>query len=108
MSKQQGRIQEYFKGGSKLWSERTAELFCGKLLTSHKKRPSVFQFVNVGAGNFALRAVHKMVAKNNYFLIPLENFALRTDRRRVLFLISLEYSLVAKCNARFIEEKSAR
>ena len=67
----------------KYFTERTAELFCGKLLTSHKKRPSVFQFVNVGAGNFALRAVHKMVAKNNYFLIPLENFALRTDRRKV-------------------------
>ena len=78
VSKQQGRIQEYFKGGSKLWSERTAELFCGKLLTSHKKRPRVFQFANVGAGNFALRAVHMMVGKNNYFLIPLENFA--TDR----------------------------
>ena len=39
--------------------------------------------MNVGAGNFALRAVHMMVAKNNYFLIPLENVALRTDRRRV-------------------------
>ena len=57
--------------GPNFGSERNVELFCGKLLTSHKKRPRVFQFVNVGAGNFALQAVHMMVPKNNYiFNIP--------------------------------------
>ena len=93
-------MQEFFIGvgeGPNFGSERTVELFCGKLLfphtppTSHWEGRDDYVFLNlwkpvaVGAGNTQIT---------------------EGTRRQSHFLIFLEFSLVAKYNTRFIKKSS--
>ena len=96
----QGKIQEFFigvGGGPNFGSERTVELFCGKLLfptpppISHCEGRDDYVFLNlwklvaVGAGNTQ---------------------STEGTQRQSHFWISLEFSLVAKYNTRFIKKFS--
>ena len=86
-------------------SERTVERFCGKLLLPHTTPPTsrwegrddhvflnLWTPVAVGAGNTALRAE--------------ANRSCEGTQKQSHFWISLEFSLVVKCNARFIKKIS--
>ena len=96
----QGEIQEFFigvGGGPNFGSERTVELFCGKLLfstpppTSHWEGRDDHVFLNlwkplaVGARNTQI---------------------IEGTQRQSHSWISLEFSLVAKYNTRFIKKSS--
>ena len=96
----QREIQEFFigvGGGPNFGSERTVELFCGKLLfptpppTSHWEGRDDYVFLNlwkpvaVGTGNTQMT---------------------EGTQRQSHFWIFLEFSLVAKYNTRFIKKSS--
>ena len=90
-----GRFQEFLfgGGGSILWF-RKDRWTCLWQITSHRDDhmfPNLSKLVAVGAGNTALWAearYHRRVPKNN----------------KLHFWISLEFSLVAKCNALFVKK----
>ena len=93
----QGRIQEFLIGGwvrPNFGSERTVDLYCGKFFSHRDDHvfPNLWTPVAFGAGNTALRAE--------------ANRSLEGTQKQLHFWISLEFSLLAEYNARFIKLKS--
>ena len=93
----QGRIQEFFIAGwgnPNFGSERTVDLFYGKFFSHRDDHvfPNLWTPVAFGAGNTALRAE--------------ANRSLEGTQKQLHFWISLEFSLLAEYNARFIKLKS--
>ena len=88
----QGRIWIDW-GSPKFGSERTVKLFCGKLL--RQRRPRVSLSVNTSR-----RWCGECFASRG------EQIILEGTQQQLDFGISLEFSLVGKCNARFIKKIS--
>ena len=90
---QQGRIQEYLIGGPIFGSERTVELFCGKSLLTETTTC------------FSISERRSPLTRKILLCEKTEaNRSLQGTTKPLHFLISLEFSLVEKCKARFIKK----